>query len=166
MPLPQLAFYVNLHRAVIGPSATLTGRWRPDIDLRRMLTGTRLSYIWVRMFLACLVQKFIDKCMNISLQKIMCFFQPKPTDNVFLFLNGKIYCKHSLEAPQRGAFKAYQQQMFSLRNKKSIYLINPLIWIYTVEPQWLEHLWDHGNSFETWVVRATEVNHGPSSGSK
>ena len=35
----QLAFYVNLHRAVIGPSATLTGRWRPDIDLRRMLTG-------------------------------------------------------------------------------------------------------------------------------
>ena len=37
----QLAFYVNLHRAVIGPSATLTGRWRPDIDLRRMLTGYR-----------------------------------------------------------------------------------------------------------------------------
>ena len=27
---------------------------------------------------------------------------------------------------------------------------------YTVEPQWLEHLWDHGNSFETWIVRATE----------
>ena len=25
-----------------------------------------------------------------------------------------------------------------------------------VEPQWLEHLCDHGNSFETWVVRATE----------
>ena len=38
-PLSQLAFYVNLHRSVIGPSATLTGRWRPDIDLRRMLTG-------------------------------------------------------------------------------------------------------------------------------
>ena len=35
----QLAVYVNLHRAVIGPSATLTGRWRTDIDLRRMLTG-------------------------------------------------------------------------------------------------------------------------------
>ena len=35
----QLAFYANLHRAVIGPSATLTGRWRPDKDLRRMLTG-------------------------------------------------------------------------------------------------------------------------------
>ena len=28
--------------------------------------------------------------------------------------------------------------------------------IYTVERQWLEHLWDHGNLFETWVVRATE----------
>ena len=39
--ITQLAFYVNLHRAVIGPSATLTGRWRPDIDLRRMLTGIR-----------------------------------------------------------------------------------------------------------------------------
>ena len=26
----------------------------------------------------------------------------------------------------------------------------------TVEPQWLENLWDHGNSFDTWVVRATE----------
>ena len=43
---PQLAFYVNLHRAVIGPSATLTGRWRPDIDLRRMLTGTSMSAVW------------------------------------------------------------------------------------------------------------------------
>ena len=26
----------------------------------------------------------------------------------------------------------------------------------TVELQWLEHLWDHGNLFETRVVRATE----------
>ena len=26
----------------------------------------------------------------------------------------------------------------------------------TVEPQWFEHLWNHGNSFETWVIRATE----------
>ena len=42
--LSQLAFYVNLHRAVICPSATLTGRWRPDIDLRRMLTGVRTMY--------------------------------------------------------------------------------------------------------------------------
>ena len=25
-----------------------------------------------------------------------------------------------------------------------------------VEPQWLQHLWDLGNLFETWVVRATE----------
>ena len=37
--ITQLAFYANLHRTVISPSATLTGRWRPDIDLRRMLTG-------------------------------------------------------------------------------------------------------------------------------
>ena len=43
--ITQLAFYVNLHRAVIGPSATLTGRWRPDIDLRRMLTGKMFLYL-------------------------------------------------------------------------------------------------------------------------
>ena len=28
--------------------------------------------------------------------------------------------------------------------------------LHTVEPQWLEHLWDHGNLFETWVVRAND----------
>ena len=28
--------------------------------------------------------------------------------------------------------------------------------LYTVESQWFEYLWDHGNLFETWVVRATE----------
>ena len=27
---------------------------------------------------------------------------------------------------------------------------------YIVKLQWLEHLWDHGNLFEIWVVRATE----------
>ena len=26
----------------------------------------------------------------------------------------------------------------------------------TVELQWLEHVWDHENMFETWVVRAKE----------
>ena len=32
--------------------------------------------------------------------------------------------------------------------------------------QWLQHLWDHGNLFETWVVQAYEVNHCTRSGSK
>ena len=50
----QLAFYVNLHRAVIGPSATLTGRWRPDIDLRRMLTGFILR---IQQWVSWLVQE-------------------------------------------------------------------------------------------------------------
>ena len=31
------------------------------------------------------------------------------------------------------------------------------IQIYTVKLQWLEHLWDHGNLFERWVDRATEI---------
>ena len=43
--IPQLVFYINLLRVVIGPSATLTGRQRPTIDLCRMLTGTVL-YIY------------------------------------------------------------------------------------------------------------------------
>ena len=50
--LSQLAFYVNLHRAVIGPSATLTGRWRPDIDLRRMLTGMHIHKVTSGHFLS------------------------------------------------------------------------------------------------------------------
>ena len=28
--------------------------------------------------------------------------------------------------------------------------------LYTVELQWLEHLWNHKNKFDTWVVRADE----------
>ena len=40
--------------------------------------------------------------------------------------------------------------------------INNSLVFTTAEPQWLEHLRDHGNSFEAWVVRATEGNHGTS----
>ena len=36
----------------------------------------------------------------------------------------------------------------------------------TVKPQWLEHLWDHGNLFEAWVVQTLSVNHDARSGSK
>ena len=35
----QLAFFINLQPSVIGPSAILTGRERPAIDLCKMLTG-------------------------------------------------------------------------------------------------------------------------------
>ena len=28
--------------------------------------------------------------------------------------------------------------------------------VFTAKHQWLEYLWDHGNLFEIWVVRATE----------
>ena len=37
---------------------------------------------------------------------------------------------------------------------------NNQTFITTIEPQWLEHLWDQGNLFEIWLVRATRVNHG------
>ena len=38
----------------------------------------------------------------------------------------------------------------------SLIIVIIIIIIITVEPQWLEYLWDHGNLFETWVFRATE----------
>ena len=31
-----------------------------------------------------------------------------------------------------------------------------ILFSHTVELQWLEHLWNHGNMFETWVVQANE----------
>ena len=30
------------------------------------------------------------------------------------------------------------------------------LWVSTVEPQWLEHLWDHENMSKTGVVQANE----------
>ena len=33
----------------------------------------------------------------------------------------------------------------------------PTLYLYTVELQWLEHLWNHKNMFETGVVRANEM---------
>ena len=33
---------------------------------------------------------------------------------------------------------------------------HPPHFVHTVELQWLEHLWDHENKFETGVVRANE----------
>ena len=57
--LTQLAFYVNLHRAVIGPSATLAGRWRPDIDLRRMLTE------WVSSLMLCVLYVLLSLFLHL-----------------------------------------------------------------------------------------------------
>ena len=40
----------------------------------------------------------------------------------------------------------------------------PLLYIYIAELQWLEHLWNHENMFETGVVQAKEFNHRARSG--
>ena len=48
----------------------------------------------------------------------------------FLFLNENICCGYSLEAPCQGASNEYPQHMFSLRNKKNIMWIPPLICSY------------------------------------
>ena len=45
----------------------------------------------------------------------------------------------------------------TLTNKHSVtYNESELILLTTVELQWLEHLWNHENMFETGVVRANE----------
>ena len=48
----------------------------------------------------------------------------------FLFPNKNICCGYSLEVPQWGASNEYPQHMFSLRNKKNIMWIPPLICSY------------------------------------
>ena len=48
----------------------------------------------------------------------------------FLFLNKNICCGCSLEVPRRGTSNEYLQHMFSLRNKKNIMWIPPLICSY------------------------------------
>ena len=44
------------------------------------------------------------------------------------------------------------------RDKERLWAIEPSVDYFhdTVELQWLEHLWDHENKFETRVVRANE----------
>ena len=38
--------------------------------------------------------------------------------------------------------------------------------LYTVEPKWLEHLWNHENMFDTGVVRANGFNRSARTGGK
>ena len=47
-------------------------------------------------------------------------------------------------------------------------MLHPLLWKYanTVEPQWLELLWNHENMFETGVVPADGVNRSARSGGR
>ena len=51
----------------------------------------------------------------------------------FLFLNENICCGYSLEVPQWGTSNKYPQHMFSLRNKKIIMWIPPLICSYVLK---------------------------------
>ena len=66
----------------------------------------------------------------------------------------------------RKNFVGTKNRVRTIHGKRAIGVRAIEVLLYTVEPQWLEHFWDHGNSSETWVVRATEGNHGTSSGSK
>ena len=64
-------------------------------------------------------------------QTVSIFFNQK-VSIIFLFLDQNICCGYSSEVPLRGASNEYPQHMFSLRNKKIIYLISTLIKIYEV----------------------------------
>ena len=61
--------------------------------------------------------------MHISKLQIRSFFQIKVVDS-FLISSWKYCCRHSLEAPCRGASNEYPQHIFSWRNKKNIFLIS------------------------------------------
>ena len=50
--------------------------------------------------------------------------------------------------------KVLSEHDFYTRAPERLLII--LIFRITVKSQWLEHLWNHGNLFETWVVQATE----------
>ena len=36
------------------------------------------------------------------------------------------------------------------------WILLSISFLHTVEPQWLEHSWDHENVLEIWIVQATE----------
>ena len=50
----------------------------------------------------------------------------------FLFHNKNICCGYSLEAPRHGTSNEYPQHMYSLRNKKNVMWIPPLICSYDI----------------------------------
>ena len=57
----------------------------------------------------------------------------------FLFLHENIFLGYALEALQGGLFNAYLQHVFSLRNKKNIIWIVPLICSYVVRQVFSSH---------------------------
>ena len=88
--LTQLAFYVNLHRAVIGPSATLTGRWRPDIDLRRILTGLSTGTFKPKQTVKILIRRrFYGRLIRVW---TICYASSSPASKTNLFKVKDKFC--------------------------------------------------------------------------
>ena len=81
------------------------------------------------------IMHLVKKCTTknglkkFSAQQIRCFFHPKNAD-IFLISQWKHTLWYSLEAPRQGTSNEYPQHMFSLRNKKNIMWIPPLICSY------------------------------------
>ena len=78
-----------------------------------------------------------------KLKKLMAFKDFKTNVMTAAILNIYWVSKH---------FKLLNKIFFLTKKNSALFKQNH----YTVKPQWLEHLWDHGNSFEAWVVQATE----------
>ena len=110
--------------------ARSVGFFRIDLDLHCLQKQSISGFSRTR----------VNYSRNISADVIFFFF--------FIISPQKHMLWYSLEAPLWRASTVYPKHIISWRNKKNTNT--------TVEPQSLEHLWDHGNSFETWVVWATE----------
>ena len=78
---------------------------------------------------------------------------------------------YSLEAPHRGASNEYPQHMFSLRNKKNIMWIPPLICSYASSRIWTEYLMSqrpeclthgHPDAFKSRIQQGLTASLNPS----
>ena len=109
---------------------------------------------------------------------IVCLCVPKPCPTHYFFLydwikkvfskndyDDKTVCRLQKMLPSK---RARPQSACKLCAKAIVYIfmsannfflysvLSKLFYINTVELQWLEHLWNHENMFETGVVRASE----------
>ena len=103
-----------------------------------------LWLIWLWFFIVYRVQKALIPITSHHVFFFFFFFASALRWNIFV-LSFLVFCCVIVYTTDNQSYRTCSGRSTCLREK-----------ICTVGPQWLEHLWDQGNSFETWVVRATE----------
>ena len=115
------------------------------------------------------IQWFCRRTMEVPYLKISrFFFQPKIVDS--FLISPRKHVVVLIRSASRGASNEYPQNMFSWRNKKTIYLIPPLSWSYEVQIRmyacayWFEHsLFAHAvktpfiHGTDSWAARWNPV---------